>query len=417
MFQSLFQKLFAWFINLNKKKLFIILGAILVIFLATIILLKKKPPKEIPVKKPPIVELPQPPVGAPKITTPEAAVKIPQIPTVEGIIEEIKPKIEIKKTISQTALTSVLSSDEKNIFYFDKKEGKIYQALPDGTNPQAISEKFYQVEKVNWSPDRTKIALTFPDKTNVIYDLANKRSYILDSHIQEVDFSYQNNQLAYKYLGENSARQYLMISKFDGSEAQVIEHLGENEKNLQIDWSPTNKVVALLKESVSDQESEVYFVGLHGENYKSTLVSGFGFKSIWSPKGDKILYSVWNKETDYKPKLWLVEAEDEKIGQNRQDLGIYTFVEKCLWAKDNLTIFCAVPERLEQGAGMVKELAASTKDSLWKINTQTGIKTQIASNSDLKGIETIEHLEISSDQKTIYLTDKQTGKVYQISIK
>lgn len=412
MFENFLQKIF----SLNKKTL-IILGIIILIFLIFLGISLRNKPLKIFKEKPSVGVLPETPTGTSTIITPKPITEIPYISTIEGVIEKVKPEIEIKKTALENISLPIFSSDEKNIFYFDKTTGKFFKSSLDGTNPEAISEKFYQVEKITWSSDRSKAALTFPDKSNIVFDLSNKKSYVLDPHIQEIDFSHKNNQIAYKYMDENPDHRYLMVSNFDGSEIKSIEHLGDNDKNVQVSWSPTNKVVALLKESVSTDNGEVYFIGLNGENYKSTLVPGLGFKAIWSPQGDKILYSVWSQDSDYKPSLWVVEADGDNIGKNRKDLGVYTFVEKCVWSKDNLFVFCAVPEDLEQGAGMVKELADSTQDSLWKIDIQTGGKTQIARNADLQGVKTIENLEISSDQKIIYFTDKKQGKLYQISLK
>jgi len=113
------------------------------------------------------------------------------------------------------------------------------------------------------------------------------------------------------------------------------------------------------------------------------------------------------------PSLWVVNAQGENIGQNRTELGLTTWSDKCTFAT-NSDIYCAVPEILREGAGLFPELADQTRDLLYKIDLTTGAKKLIAiPQTDAN----ISNIMVSGSQDTLYYTDKFTGRIYSVQLR
>lgn len=112
------------------------------------------------------------------------------------------------------------------------------------------------------------------------------------------------------------------------------------------------------------------------------------------------------------PKLWIVNSNPNSIGQNRISLDLATWSNKCTFAT-NVEIYCAVPDKLPEGAGLFPELADKTKDSLYKIDLSTGTKKLVAIPD---GAYNISDIVVPEGQKNIFFTDKKSGNLYKIDL-
>jgi len=182
---------------------------------------------------------------------------------------------------------------------------------------------------------------------------------------------------------------------------------------VQTSWSPNNQIVATYTKSLDFDRQDVYFVGLNGENFKSTTVEGRGLTYTWSTTGDRLLYSVYNTNSDMKPLLWIVDAQGDTINENRQSLGINTWADKCTFAS-NTEVYCAVPTNLETGAGLVRAIADDNSDELYKIDLTTGTKKLIAAPN---GNFNVQNIMVDDTQSQLTFSDKKTGLLYQVKLK
>jgi len=67
----------------------------------------------------------------------------------------------------------------------------------------------------------------------------------------------------------------------------------------------------------------------------------------------------------------VVNATGDEIGTGRKKLNVDTWADKCTFYSDS-KLYCAVPEKLDEGAGLFPELAKTTKDNLYQIDPTTG---------------------------------------------
>ncbi|MBI4812647.1 hypothetical protein HY798_04430 [Candidatus Falkowbacteria bacterium] len=405
------------------KKIILIIGFIAIVFLLGYLLyaLFFKPGAEAPVTPAPGATttptgLPLAPTGPGQIVAPTAPTGLPE----EKVTPEAAPSAIANGGLTQTnelsktaAYDATLSSDGSNLQYYNKEDGKFYRLDKDG-NITALTDKiFHSVEKITWSPNKNKAILEYPDGANIIYDFSANKQITLPDHWKDFDFSPRGDKIIMKSMGLDPNNRWLAIVNDDGSKARRIEALGEKDETVYPSWSPNNQSVAMYTEGVDFDRQEVFFVGLNNENFKSTVIEGRGFEPKWSPKGDRLLYSVYSSGSNLKPSLWIVNAQGEAIGAGRKSLGIETWADKCAFAGDT-ELYCAVPEKLEEGAGLFPELAKNTPDKLYKIDTRTGFKKLVAvpqGNYNMSG------LILSSNGSYLYFTDETSKKIYKIRLK
>lgn len=351
-----------------------------------------------------------------------------QIITEEGEIESLKEIIErtptkenpiaaggltqAKSISAGNALAGTLASNGSDVNYYNKDDNKFYTVDKNGNITKLSNKEFFNIQEVTWSPSKNKAILEYPDGANIIYDFENERQITLPSHWKDFNFSNNGDQIVMKSMGLDPNNRWLAITNEDGSKIQTIEALGAKDSTVYPSWSPNNQSVAMYTEGVDFNRQEVFFVGLNGENFKSTVVEGRGFQPKWQPDGKRLLYSVYSSQNEMKPNLWMVDAQGNSIGQNRKSLNIETWAEKCSFSDSN-TLYCAVPEELPRGAGIFPELAEETKDRLYKIDLQTGIKKLIATTEERYNMSNI---IISQDEENLFFTD-QKGVIHKIRLK
>ncbi|MEI6529760.1 MAG: hypothetical protein WCN88_05210 [Candidatus Falkowbacteria bacterium] len=309
------------------------------------------------------------------------------------------------------SLDPTLNSDG-SIQYYDKNKEKFYKIDSDGNKVLLSDKAFHSVENVTWAPDKDKAVLEYPDGSKILYNFTTKKQVTLPAHWKDFSFSPDSTQIISKSMGIDSDNRWLVVSNDDGSKAKAVEAIGTNDKTIYPSWSPNNQIVAMYTEGVDFDRQEVFFIGQNGENFKSTIVEGRGFDPKWSTTGDRLLYSVYNTTDNLKPRLWIVDAGSDTISQNRRSIDIETWASKCTFAS-NTEVYCAVPDNLENGAGLFPELADKTKDSLYKIDLTTGSQKLIAVPD---GSFNISQIIIGSDQDYLYFTDKFSGSIYKVKL-
>lgn len=304
-------------------------------------------------------------------------------------------------------------SQSGNMRYYNNSDGRFYRLADDGQLKSLSEQTFYNVNKVTWADKNDKAVLEYPDGSKTIYDFEKQKQTTLPKHWEEFSFSPDGAQIAAKSIGLSPENRWLVTVNDDGSGTQLVEPMGNNANKVQINWSPSRQTVAFSQtgEALGGERREVLFVGLHGENFKSTVVEGLGFQPQWSPTGQKLLYSVYSTRSDFKPELWIVDSYGDSIGDNRQMLKLNTWAEKCTFAGDT-TLYCAVPRDLPQGAGILPEVAATNKDDMYKIDLKTGLKTNISLGSDY----TIKSINYDQVKNKVFFTDATQSGVFEVKL-
>ncbi|MDO8626277.1 MAG: hypothetical protein Q7K39_02340 [Candidatus Magasanikbacteria bacterium] len=305
------------------------------------------------------------------------------------------------------------ASAEGEVRFHNVSDGKFYRVGADGKIQTLSDQVFFNVENATWAKTANKAVLAYPDGSKIIYNFDLQKQVSLPKHWEEFSFSPDASQVAAKSIGLATENRWLVTVNDDGTGTRLIEPLGDNANKVIVDWSPSRQTVALAQtgQALGADRREVLFVGLNGENFKSTVVEGIDFQPQWSPTGNRLLYSVDSARSDFKPELWIVDAFGDNIGNNRRLLKLNTWAKKCTFGNED-TLFCAVPQTLPQGAGMSPEIAASTPDDLVKIDLRTGLRTDIPTGGG-KHMDTVSY---DSKNNKIIFTDNQRAGVFQVNL-
>lgn len=318
----------------------------------------------------------------------------------------------VKPITDNTASNSTISSDGTSAIYYDQTSGTFNRITPNGTIVPYSDKIFYNVDQVTWSPSKDKAILEYPDGSNILYNFSTNEQVTLPKHWKEFSFDPSGDKIALKSMALDPENRWIAVANSDGSQATRIEHLGDKDATVAINWSPNNQIVAMYREDKDFNRQDLYFVGLNQENFKSTILPGRGFDGKWSTNGDLLLYSVYSSDSGYKPTLWMVKAEGDSIGENRRSLRLETWVEKCTFYS-NTSVYCAVPRSLEEGSGIFSDDLNTSPTDLYKIDLATGLRTKIATPAiDIN----MENLFVTENEKFLYFNSKEDGKLYSIQL-
>lgn len=302
--------------------------------------------------------------------------------------------------------------------FLSGEDDKFYRLTLDGEQLPLSGQEFPFVENTVWANDSSKVILEYPDGANVVYDFTKNKQTTLPLGLEDPVFDSSSDNIAYKFIGASEDENWLVVSDTENSRAEAIEPIGGEGDKVQVSWSPNNQIVALFHEPIGLSREEVFFIGLKGENFKSLVVEGSNFQGKWSPGGDRILYHVISPENNYNPRLWVADASVASIGSNNFNLGLSTWVDKCVFA-ERLKVYCAVPIDLPQGAGLYPDLVNNSPDVFYEINLSSGISKLIALPILSEEIDSfqVKKLFISDDKSKLYFWDSWTDGLYYLRLR
>ncbi len=323
-----------------------------------------------------------------------------------------KPEAVTKISSDNAAFPSLAQNG--NLRYHNLADGKFYTVGADGTVKPMGGDVFYNVQNVTWAKTANKAILEYPDGAKIVYNFDTKKQVTLPKHWQDFSFSPESSEIVAKSIGLSPDNRWLVVTKDDGTETRLIEPLGDKADRVTVDWSPSRQALALSRtgQAQGGERQEVLFIGMNGENFKSTVVEGLDFKPQWSPTGKKLLYSVDSARSDFKPELWIVNSYGDDIGSARQSLKINTWADKCSFA-DDTTLFCAVPRDLPQGAGMSRDIANSTPDDIVKIDLRSGLRTTVPMGNDN---HTVDSISFDAKHNKVFFTDHNQSGVFEVNL-
>ncbi len=407
-----------------SKKLFLILAFLLAAIVIALALYYVffRPAPATPPATPPVNTTGTLPIIGPngEVITPTSTISLPSVVTdlttsASFIINQ--KEIGAPALVKETAVLNpeaIITSADGNLKYYDRGTGTFYRLDSDGQIVPLSDKKFIGVSDVQWSPDTSRAILQFPDGFNVFYDFQQQRQVTLPQNWSNFSFSPNSQKIAFINDDLLESNRWLASANPDGSEVALIEPVGANADKVIVDWSPNNQVVALSRtgEAMGAWLQEVYLIGLHSENFRSLTINGRGFEVQWSPTGRQLLYSVYNEESQYKPTLWLTEAQGDDIGLNNHSLQIDTWAEKCAFSPDGKKIYCGVPTQLAEGDGMVGGASWRTMDYLYQIDLTTGQRSLL----DYSGQFNVSDLRVSDNGQKLYFSDRVNNVLREVDL-
>lgn len=315
--------------------------------------------------------------------------------------------------LTNTDVLSPTITASGTLAYYDPADGRFYTITDDGEANPLSAAKFPDAENVIFTNDGDAAVIEFPDGSNVVYTFTSGKQVTLPSHWEDFSFSSDGASIASKSIGSDSSNRALVISSTDGTQTRVVAALGDNDDKVDVNLSPSGNVVAFSRTGSAQGfgRSEYYLIDDNGEAVGNLIVDGTNFSAIWSPDGGNILYSVADADNAYRPALWYADSAGDRKGDTRVNLGVETWVEKCVFAATS-KLYCAVPQDMVDGAGSDHRMVSGT-DDLYEIALPSGRRTLLgyaASGSAMS------NLTLSTDGGTLYFQD-QYGRINAMALR
>jgi hypothetical protein len=132
-----------------------------------------------------------------------------------------------------------------------------------------------------------------------------------------------------------------------------------------------------------------------------------------------MLYSTDSSATDNKPVLGIVDADGQNIGKNNRSLNVSTFADKCTFAPDGDTVYCAVPSEQKFGYGLEPGILENVPDDLYKIDLNSGIASKIATPVNDRGqaVYQVSNLLVTKDASQLIFRDAVSGQLVKIDLR
>ncbi len=352
-----------------------------------------------------------PPTGQPTTT-------IPGLPDVAGQPREFAlpegiPQVERTQVLVPGTVTQ-LSMSREGARAYNPADGRFYRVTPQGEATPLSGQVFFNVDTVDWANNSDKAIINYPDGSNIFYDFSTNEQVTLPAHWEDFSFSPNDDKIAAKSIGNNESNRFLVVSNPDGTEAKSVEHLGNNQDKVHVNWSPNNQIIAhsFTGEPLGFDRQSVLMIGQNQENFKALVVEGRGLIPNWSPDGSELLYSVYSSGDGYRPSLWISGAVGDQINANRRNLQIATFADKCAW-QNTATVICGVPTSLGEGAALQRELFDTVPDEIFKINLQTGDVINLGAPA---GGGSVGAITVTEDGSAAIFTEASTGRLIRFDL-
>jgi len=326
---------------------------------------------------------------------------------------EGKTSLKLKPISQEKVIAPTLTSDGQKVKYYIQN-GQVLETDFNGLETKKISEKTLNgLLKIIWSPDKEKVIGIFNENNSIkkiFFNYANEQSSTLNSNIGFISFSPDSKKIAYQYTDPQSGQSNISIADPDGQNWKTI--FKTRAENLIVEWPEKEKISPRTLPS-GLAPGLLYTLKSNSGDFLKILSDKYGLIAKWSTKGDKILYSMVNTEAK-NPKLFLFDTNN----QQEKSLEINGLADKCVFAKDNQTIFCALPQEFSDNAIWPDDYYKGliiVNDDFYKINLETGKKTKIAQSTLETGYDAQE-LFLSPQEDYLFFINRRDGLLYSLKL-
>lgn len=172
-------------------------------------------------------------------------------------------------------------------------------------------------------------------------------------------------------------------------------------------WIKSNQIIAVSKPSGLVPGS-LWAIDAVSARITKLIDNILGLDVLFAPNGDNFLYSSIS-QSDTNPILTVVK---KGVAKNIDNFS--TLIDKCAWAKDSITIYCAIPTDWSDATVLPDDYyknAFATMDNLWSINTEIGEKNLI-----MQSVGDINNLDTNTDDSILIFISRDNGFLYKLKI-
>lgn len=164
------------------------------------------------------------------------------------------------------------------------------------------------------------------------------------------------------------------VANFDGTKTTNL--LTSPFSEWLVSW-PYSKIIAFATKPSFAAVGYLYFLNTQTDAFDKIVGGVSGLSALVSPDGKYIAYSE-SVENSFTLNLFAVSDKTSSR------LPVSTLSEKCVWANDAITLYCAAPSVIPPGGypDVWYQGLVSFSDTIWKMNTKTGFVDLVIAAED-----------------------------------
>ncbi len=325
--------------------------------------------------------------------------------------EKNKENEKFLKIVESDVYGLKMKKGTNQIMFYQQQ--KTLSADPFSGKKHSISSyPFVDVTDFLWSRDSSK-AIVKDSGDYYIYEINSNLAYKFRYEIDNAIWSNSGDKVIYKYYNSNTGKRKIELADVKGENRQsLVERLPYRKINLIM--QPEKERFCYFPHPDARVKGKLFCLNFDGQN-KKEYGGQYGQDYLWSPNGSKLLISFTKEEAGNS----LVLGVMSETGGERKGLSLGTTVEKCVWSKNNVDVYCAVlggaPLAIMLPNAWDEQLFNSI-DTFWKINTETGEKKRLVELDEMSLVIDSENLVLDPEENFLFFINKKDRSLWRLKL-
>ncbi|EKE11564.1 MAG: hypothetical protein ACD_15C00059G0002 [uncultured bacterium] len=323
----------------------------------------------------------------------------------------------IQKITDESVISPILSDNDESMKYYSKSSGKVYQLDLLTLEKKVVSDaNLIGLLDVYWSPNQGMVISKFSSGAGYpkfsFFDYLTKKASRLNESIGAVSWQ-SNKKIIYTYFDNKNKEKSINISDPNGENWNKITTFSSD--SISIAPVPKSGFISFWNKPDSFSETLFQSTPIMGGETKVLSSGVFGADYLWNSDGTMFLRSNVDQKGGHKMELGFANS----LGGEYKNIGLPTFVSKCVWSKNNSFVFCALPGSISEKNILPNDYLDSsftTNDTFWKVNLKTGEKTRVVPLEELKTTYDATGLFLSYNESYLFFVNKIDDKLYRIRL-
>lgn len=318
---------------------------------------------------------------------------------------------ENPKIITDTTNNTKTEGTTPTLRYVERATGHVYQMELDTKKATRVSNStipnVYEA-LINKMAD-TFIYRYFSTEsqtiTTFLAKIGDTKGEFLPSNITEMSLAPDKTKIFYLIKNTNGVIGFT-LSLNDNKKSQVFS---SSFSEWLSQWVNNQKIYLTTKPSYAVSGS---LFNLDIQNGTLTKIFGGvnGLTTLANNDGSKVLYGA---SLNTGPKLGIFDT----VEHTTKDLDTYGLPEKCIWSKDNIHVYCAVPGLIKgaQYPDVWYQGLVSFDDFFVKINTETDEKVTLANSKNEIPVDAT-YLFLDTEENNLFFTNKKNSTLWSLDL-
>ncbi len=325
----------------------------------------------------------------------------------EAVAEKNKEKI--KQVITGNLVSATIKFPENDIYYFHNNNFLKFNSST--TSPISLaSHPFKEINYINWSFQKDKALIRDGYKFYVVFLEENKISPI-EKTMDIAVFNHYGDKLVFKDYNKETQKRNIKLLDLTTNKEELLTNI--KERKISLKRNPNQNEFLSFAYPSAFQKTNSFLFDLVTKEKKQVLENKQGVNFLWSTKGDKLLFSYTLENDKSKMELAIMNKNGGEVG----NLNFPTMVDKCVWSKDNINVYCAALTDTEATAVLPNDWlkrSFKNKDVFWKINTISGKKERILELKDIKKNYDGYNFFVDQEEENLFFINKRDKSLYKI---